>query len=437
MGALIDKARRLKVGCSLEVVTVRVAHFVQRYPPALGGSEAYFARLSRFLAAAGDRVTVLTTTAVDLDAFWSSCGRTLPPGTTVEDGVELHRYSLLRWPGRRYFLKALSFYPSRFWQCLTLPCNPIAWEMWRDAVGGAQSYDVVHATAFPYGWPLACGLRLARRLQIPFLLTPFLHLGNPDDVDDRTRRAYLSPALLSLVHAADRVFVQTTLERAALLNERVPEKKLVLVGMGVEADECTGGDREAVRAAWGISNDEVVIGHLANNSEEKGTVDLLQAAAKAWQGGRRFRVVLAGPEMPNFRRFWRSYRPAGQVQRLGVLDDREKRDFYAGLDVFILPSRSDSFGLVLLEAWANGTPNLAYRAGGVAEVIRHEEDGLLVACGDTDALAAALGRLVQDEDLRRRLGETGRARTKVDFRWSDKLNRVREVYQEVTGRPSS
>ena len=45
-------------------MSMRVAHFVQRYPPALGGSEAYFARLSRFLAAHGDAVTVFTTTAV-------------------------------------------------------------------------------------------------------------------------------------------------------------------------------------------------------------------------------------------------------------------------------------------------------------------------------------------------------------------------------------
>src|SRR5579884_911918 len=59
---------------------MRVAHFVQRYPPALGGSEDYFARLSRYLAAAGDRVTVFTTTAVDLPAFWSTSGRCLRRG---------------------------------------------------------------------------------------------------------------------------------------------------------------------------------------------------------------------------------------------------------------------------------------------------------------------------------------------------------------------
>ena len=54
---------------------MRVAHFIHRYPPALGGSEAYFARLSRYLADAGDDVTVFTTTAIDLEGFWTTRGR--------------------------------------------------------------------------------------------------------------------------------------------------------------------------------------------------------------------------------------------------------------------------------------------------------------------------------------------------------------------------
>src|SRR5438445_2327181 len=77
---------------------VRVAHFVQRYPPALGGSEAYFARLGRYLAARGDDVTVFTTTAVALEAFWDRRAPTLPPGVTHADGVTIRRYGLWRWP---------------------------------------------------------------------------------------------------------------------------------------------------------------------------------------------------------------------------------------------------------------------------------------------------------------------------------------------------
>src|SRR5690242_6296140 len=76
---------------------MRVAHFIQRYPPALGGSEAYFARLSRFLARQGDQVTVFTSNAIDLEAFWSRSGRCLAPGTAQEEGVEVRRYPLWRW----------------------------------------------------------------------------------------------------------------------------------------------------------------------------------------------------------------------------------------------------------------------------------------------------------------------------------------------------
>src|SRR5205807_9092412 len=123
--------------------------------------------------------------------------------------------------------------------------------------------------------------------------------------------------------------------------------------------------RQRARQEWNVSASEVVIGHLANNSQEKGTVDLLRAAEHLWQAGRPFRLVLAGPEMPNFRSFWKSYGSQARVRSLGVLSERQKRDFYAGIDLFALPSRSDSFGIVLLEAWANGVPNLGYRAGGI------------------------------------------------------------------------
>src|SRR5207245_470304 len=185
--------------------------------------------------------------------------------------------------------KPLSLIPHRGWQCLTTTCNPLLPALWRECDRTHQVFDVVHASAFPYAFPIWCARRLARRLGVPFLLTPFLHLGDPLDPDDATRRAYTSAALLSLAKSADVIFVQT----------------------------------------------------------------------------------------PSERRFWRTDSCADRARRLGPLTEEQKRDFFAGLDVFALPSRSDSFGLVLLEAWANGLPNLAYHAGGVADLLRHDQDGLL------------------------------------------------------------
>jgi glycosyltransferase involved in cell wall biosynthesis len=412
---------------------MRVAHFIQRYPPALGGSEAYFARLSRHLALQGANVTVFTTTAIALEAFWDRRAAVTAPGVVRDAGVTVRRYGLWRCPGRRYLLKAASCVPHRAWQCLTLPCNPICPAMWRDCGREPLTFDVVHAAAFPYAWPIVSGLRLARRLGVPFFLTPFLHLGDPDDPHDRTRRGYLSPAMRWLLHQSDGIFAQTPSERDAVLALGVPVSRVHLQGLGVDSGECTGGDRLRAREAWRVDPETMVIGHLANNSREKGTSDLLLAVEQLWQRGLDIRVALGGPEMPNFRASWQEFTARNprsrEIVRLGPLSDDAKREFFAGIDVFALPSRSDSFGLVLLEAWANGVPNVAYRAGGIADVIRDGQDGLLVPCGDVSALAASLALLHDDPSRRHQLGGAGRQRLPVEFSWDEKLAMVAEVYR--------
>lgn len=418
---------------------MHVAKFIHRYPPALGGAESYTARLCEFLADRGDDVRVWTTTAVELDEMWS--------GARLSRDVELVKtqhhdstaptrrpivapYRPLSFPARRFVLKALSLLPVRRWQCLTSPSNPICPAMWRDAEAHDGPVDVVHAAAFPYSFPIVCGLRLARGRGVPFFITPFLHLGDPEDSRDRTRRQYTAPHLRWLLLQADGVFVQTRAEFKAVLASGVSESRVHLQGLGVDSAQCTGGDREAARRAWRAQSGEVIVGHLANNSAEKGTIDLLLAAERAWAGGRQFRVVLAGPEMPNFRAFWSRHQARSRVTRLGILSEKQKRDFFAGIDLFALPSRTDSFGLVLLEAWANGKPNLVYRAGGPAELVRDGIDGLHARCGDRDDLARQLGRLVADSHLRQALGEAGRERIASEFRWEDKLNLVRSVMAE-------
>jgi glycosyltransferase involved in cell wall biosynthesis len=412
---------------------VRLAHFIHRYPPALGGSEAYFARLSRYCADQGDAVRVFTSNALSLEAFWSFGGSTLPAGTEVESGVTVHRYPLLRFPGRRFLLKALSLFPNRHVQCLTLPCNPISLQMWK-AAATTDNIDAVHATAFPYAFPIVCAQRLARRLRVPFFITPFLHLGNPEDAGDRTRRGYTSPALAWLLREADAVFVQTPSERDAAL--ALGCRNVILQGLGVEPAECTGGDRFSARERWRLPPDAFVVGHLANNSWEKGTNDLLAALELLWQRETPIHLLLAGPQMPNFASYWNVFARRCPdfahrcVTRLGVISDAEKRDFFAAIDLFALPSRSDSFGLVLLEAWANGVSNVAYRAGGIADVIRDGVDGLLLPCGQIEMLANALLRLNQNPGLRDSLGEAGRERLPANFGWSDKLNAVRQSMLE-------
>jgi glycosyltransferase involved in cell wall biosynthesis len=455
---------------------MHIAHFVPRYPPAVGGAEAYVERLGRFLVEHGDVVTVWTSTAADLEAMWRPGYREVGDGPAVllpspvggqglgangqdaadfqdarrgnpslpltpgpspprEEGgkrVAVRRYRPLHFPGRRYLLKLASLVPVPAWQALTLPCNPVCPGMWRDAGRFAGELNAVHAFAFPHSFVAACGLRLARRQGVPFLLTPFLHLGDPLDLSDRTRRQYTSAPLRWLLRQADRVFAQTPSEADAVERLGVRGDRIVLQGLGVDPADCTGGDRAAARSAWGIDPGELVVGHLANKSVEKGTVDLLHAVARL---PANVRLVLAGPEMPNFRRAWDRFPHRQRVVRLGVLSDRQKRDFFAGLDVFALPSRTDSFGLVLLEAWANGKPVVCYRAGGPADLVRDGADGRLVRCGDVRGLTDAVSLLVSNPATREQVGRSGRDRI-ADFRWADKLAVVRDHLIRLTRPPA-
>ncbi len=304
---------------------------------------------------------------------------------------------------------------------MTAHWAPVSMSMWRDAGHCPEEPDVVHALTFPYAAIIRSALRYARDWEVPFVITPFLHLGDPNDPNDAIRRAYLSRPLRWLLKQADRVIVQTPTEGDAVRAIGISQSKIVLQGLGVDPAECTGGDRDAARSAWKIQPGEVVVGHLANQSIEKGTVDLVPAAAAARQAGSSIRLILAGPVMPSFAEFSKRFGPAPWITQLGPLSDRGRRDFFAGIDVFVLPSRSDSFGLVFLEAWANGLPVIGYRAGGVVDVIRDEQDGLLVRCGDVAGLANAIRRLTADAAERERLGNAGRKRIGTDFGWEDKL----------------
>ncbi len=411
-----------------------VVHVIQRFPPALGGAESYFARLSYYIAQQGEPVHVHTSNALALEAFWRPDGQKLPAGIVRSGNVTIHRHATRTFPGRKIFLKSLSMLPNRWVQGMTLPASPTLPSLWSKASASRERIKLVHASAFPYTFPLYCGLHWARRLNIPFLLTPFLHLGDTTLENNPTRQSYLSPPLRYLIQQADRIFVQTQLEQKAVLSLGIDSSRVTLQGLGVDPAECTQGCRERADQRWQLPRDSLRIGHLANLSEEKGSADLLRAACLLYERKAPFTLILAGPAMPNFRRVWKTVPLAirQHVRILGVLPEEAKADFYAALDIFALPSRSDSFGLVLLEAWANAIPCVGYRAGGIAEVIQHKQDGLLTPCGDVHALTDALQQLISSQSLREKLGQQGLTKIEKHHCWTDKLEIVRQVYQSIS-----
>jgi glycosyltransferase involved in cell wall biosynthesis len=99
--------------------------------------------------------------------------------------------------------------------------------------------------------------------------------------------------------------------------------------------------------------------------------------------------------------------------------------------VFVLPSRVEPFGIVVLEALRAGRPSVVSSRGGAPEIVRDEREGLVVDPFDTPALTSAIGRLLSDEPLAAHLGAAGRERV-GEYAWSAIGERYREIYRAVT-----
>jgi glycosyltransferase involved in cell wall biosynthesis len=124
-----------------------------------------------------------------------------------------------------------------------------------------------------------------------------------------------------------------------------------------------------------------------------------------------------------------------RVVSLGILSPQERRDWLTNLDVFVLPSLAEGFPNVLMEAMASGVPVVASTAGAIPHVVQAGVEAELVPPGDSQALAAALRRLLGDAGLRQQRSEAGlgavRARYSLDGGWDDVL--VREYRRLLAG----
>jgi glycosyltransferase involved in cell wall biosynthesis len=116
------------------------------------------------------------------------------------------------------------------------------------------------------------------------------------------------------------------------------------------------------------------------------------------------------------------------MRLLGSVTDEDKRDLLAAAAVVAMPSRSDSFGIVFLEAWLYSVPVVGAAAGGIPEVVSDGQDGYVVPFGDVDALAGRLARLLAEPALARRMGEAGRCKTLAQHTWDHVYARVRPRY---------
>jgi glycosyltransferase involved in cell wall biosynthesis len=414
---------------------MHIVHVVQLYHPVASGSVRYFVEISKRLVADGHRVTVLTTTAHDLESLWQADKRTFAPGYEAHEGCDVYRFPIKRisdiplvYPVlRRLLLEAgrvrLPLALLRWLAALT-PQAPALTAWVADHVA---DIDVIHITNVTLDGLLHPVMAVAKAYHIPVIMTPFVHLG--DAQDPNFVRYYSMPQQLDLLNQSGDVIAMTGREARFLQAQGVTTPRFHVVGAGVTPAEVTGGDGVAFRTRHAITG--LIVLQVGAMARDKGTIATVQAMQQLWAAGSDATLVLIGAPLAHFQQFYDQL-PATTTAHIRILayaSDAERRDAYAAAQLLVLPSRTDSFGIVFLEAWCNRLPVIGANAGGIPDLVHDGHDGLLVPFGDIDGLAQAIQRLLTNPDTAAQYGAAGYANVHAHYTWDHIYAGVAPIYR--------
>lgn len=219
-------------------------------------------------------------------------------------------------------------------------------------------------------------------------------------------------------------------------SERVAARLISVIPNGVDAAEYRRRDPEGARSlkqSWGFPPDAFVVGAVGNLREVKNHSFFIRAAQRLHQQRPQTRFVVVG-EGPLRAQLEREIEAAGLSQKFvlaGTTPDVPQT--LAAFDVAVLCSHSESLSNAILEYMAAGLPVVASRVGGITDALKDGVTGLLYPVDDMPLFLAALHRLCDDEDLRRRLGDAASAHVEEHFTWSAVMDRTESLYESLDG----
>ena len=288
-----------------------------------------------------------------------------------------------------------------------------------------ENVDVIHAHTQEDALVPAAAARLAG---VP---ASFLTWHLPFPFRSRTRGRFI----LALLHRR-LIAISGSVRDMHIENGVAPHRMEVIHhGTDVEAFRALTTDVSALRASLGLAPEDLAVGIVGRVAPEKGHRDLFEALRLLAGRHPCLRVVVVGNglDMPDLRRDLAGTGVAKKVVFTGFRDD--VNNVIAALDIVAVPSVwSEPCSAAIQQGMALGKPVVGSRTGGTPEMIADGETGFLVPPSDPAALADALGRLADAPELRRAMGEAGRARVEAHFTLSRMTDEVEALYRRMLER---
>ena len=292
----------------------------------------------------------------------------------------------------------------------------------------AGDFDVVHVQGLQYFEPLTSALIAERLTGLHPVATAHGFGGESRWWSSGVQRQLMR----QVVRRFDRLISISDYVKQRLQNfTSLSSSRIVTVYDGVDTSvfdpKLDGTD---LKRRIGLEGSPMIlyVGRLAWN---KGLPDLISCLRDVIKSVPKAKLVLCGRGKMEqaLKEQVASLGLGGVVRFVGLVPDRDLPFYYAASDLFVLPSSLEPFGLVLLEAMSMRKPVIATRVGGIPEVIRDGENGLLVPSHDAKSLSNAVIRLLTDESLRSVLARNGRATVESRFTLDNMAYATRRCYE--------
>ena len=389
---------------------MRILHIIPYFYPAwaYGGTCRAAWEVARHVAKRGHEVIVHTTDALDAN-------RRAHPGVETVEGVEIHRF---RNVSNRLAWSRL-FFPAGFGL---------------HVAGALRRADVVHLHEYR-SFQDAAALPFLVRYRVPFILTA---QGSVPRLIGRFALKQVYDALVGrhLLQRAARLHALNTMEEIQFREVGGRPDQIFVSPNGIDVDEyrtLPPSDARAFRARYHIAPDAPVVLFLARINKIKGVDFLVSAFAEVCRAQPGAVLVIAGPDDGYLSVVKDQLHRLGiedRVRFTGYLDGAAKLEAYQSADLYVLPSRYEMFAITLLESLACGTPIIATDRCGLADLVRHNGLGSVVAYDDVAGLAAELLRVVRAPAEARRGAGARRQFVLDNFGWDKIAAGWEQVYAE-------
>jgi len=403
---------------------MKILHVCQNYYPSKGGPQYTMKRVSEKLVEYyGDDVSVCTTNS--LYSPEAALFKKIEPVYEVIGQVKINRLPFNRWHyplikyGSKILIKTTGLrLPYSIGKLRYTLDSPAIKKMMLHAAA-----DVIMATTISYDFCNYPIWRKGKKNAKPFVLYGAIHLHKKitDDNDPALVKARICDCYIS----------NTEYERAELINYGVKPHKIVNIGTGIDIEsmQCNDDSLAAFKAKHNITDDNVIVGFVGRLVKGKGVGILLDAFRKLHKQNKQAKLLLAGGTTD----YVPEIKKAIQEENLPIIliedfSDDMKPVLFNSIDIFVLASQSESFGVVFLEAWACRKPVIGTAMGAVASLVSDGVDGLLFTAGDADALLQKIEILAADKALCHTLGENGYAKAVNSYSWPVIVKKYRDAY---------